>query len=225
MEQCFCVRTVDGTALWEGLTRCNGRNATATATPTVLLLIASVATVQVFPVQISMIMAMDRNRLIGERDGLPWHIPSDLQYFKRVTLHKPVIMGRVTFESIGRPLPGRSNLVITRNWTWSAPGVTVVSSLQEALNTARAEGAAESMIIGGASICQQAMPVTERLYLTVIDHEFSGDTWLDSFNWDDWTIVSTDPRDERDDSGYQFCYYVLDRSMAPADDNSHAGGR
>lgn len=158
-----------------------------------------------------MIMAMDCNKLIGKTGGLPWHISSDLKYFKRVTMNKPIVMGRVTFDSIGKPLPGRTNIVITRDANWNEPGVVVAGSLQEGLNAAREQGAEEAMVIGGASICKLAMPVTERLYLTVIDHEFAGDTWLDSFDWNDWTIVSEDPHDERGDGGYQFCYYVLDR--------------
>jgi len=156
-------------------------------------------------------MAMDCNKLIGKADGLPWHISSDLKYFKRVTMGKPVIMGRVTFESIGKPLPGRSNIVITRNKVWGVSGVEVVRSLQEGLDVASEQGAEEAMVIGGASVCQLAMPYTERLYLTVIEHEFAGDTWLDSFDLNDWAIASTDPHDERAEGGYQFCYYVLDR--------------
>ena len=159
----------------------------------------------------SMVMAMDCNKLIGKAGGMPWHISSDLKYFKRITMDKPVVMGRVTFDSLGKPLSGRANIVITRDAAWSSPGVEVVGSLEEGLDAARKQGSDEVMVIGGASICQLAMPVTERLYLTVIEHEFTGDTWLNSFDWNDWTVVSTDPHDERDNGGYQFCYYVLDR--------------
>jgi dihydrofolate reductase len=161
-----------------------------------------------------MIMAMDSNKLIGSAGGLPWRISSDLQYFKRVTMGKPVIMGRITFESIGKPLPGRTSIVVTRDRRWKYPGVVVVPSLQEGYRVAREEHAEEAMVIGGASLCQHAMPLTERLYLTVIEHEFAGDTWLDSFDWEDWSVVSEDPQDERDQGGYQFCYYVLDRRKA-----------
>jgi len=158
-----------------------------------------------------MIMAMDSNKLIGKADGMPWHISSDLKYFRRLTTGKPVIMGRVTFDAIGKPLPERTNIVVTRNAEWSNPGVQVVSTLQQGFDVASTLGTEEVMVIGGASICKLAMPVTERLYLTVIEHEFTGDTWLDSFDWSDWTIVSTDPHDERSEGGFQFCYYVLDR--------------
>jgi dihydrofolate reductase len=163
-------------------------------------------------VRISMIMAMDRNRLIGRDNGLPWHISSDLQYFKRLTMGKPMLMGRVTFESIGKPLPGRTSIVVTGDANWQHPGVLTASSLQQGMQQAADAGAAEVMVIGGASICQQAMPLVERLYLTVIEHEFEGDTWLDSFDWQDWQVISTDPHDERPEGGYQFSYYVLDRT-------------
>jgi len=161
-----------------------------------------------------MIMAMDRNKLIGREGGLPWHISADLQYFKRVTMDKPIIMGRVTFESIGKPLPGRANIVVTRDASMVVAGVEVVGSLQEGLDVASSQGAQEAMVIGGASICKLAMPVTERLYLTLIDHEFTGDTWLNSFDWNDWSIVSTDPHDERGAGGYQYSYYILDRKYS-----------
>lgn len=163
-----------------------------------------------------MILAMDSNKLIGSEGGMPWHISSELQYFKRVTMGKPIIMGRITFESIGKALPGRTNIVVTRNEEWSEAGVSAVSSLQDGYGVASEEGAEEAMVIGGAALCQQAMPLTDRLYLTVIDHEFSGDTWLDSFDWGDWTVVSEDPQDEREQGGYQYCYYVLDRREADA---------
>ncbi len=162
--------------------------------------------------RISMMMAMDTRNLIGKEGGMPWHISSDLQYFKRVTMGKPVIMGRVTYDSIGRPLPGRANIVVTRNNQWSVDGVRTAASLHEAYDVARTQSAEEMMVIGGASLCQAAMPDTERLYLTVIDHEFpDGDTWLDSFNWQDWTVTSVDKHDETADGGYRFAYYVLDR--------------
>ena len=156
-------------------------------------------------------MAMDRNNLIGKDGGMPWHISSDMQYFKRITMAKPVIMGRVTFESLGKPLPGRNNIVISRNSDWNVAGVEVVGSLEDSFHSAGKHGAEEAMVIGGAAICKLAMPVVERLYLTVIEYEFSGDTWFDSFDWNDWNTVSSDLHDEREQGGYQFCYYVLDR--------------
>lgn len=159
-----------------------------------------------------MIMAMDKAKLIGSKSGLPWHISSDLKYFKRTTMGKPMIMGRVTYESIGRPLPGRPNIVLTSDARWRADGVEVVHSLDDAIAAARSHSAQEMMVIGGASICALAMPQTERLYLTLIDHEFAaGDTWLTSFDWNEWTEISSESHDETDGGGYRYTYYVLER--------------
>ncbi|MCF6435427.1 MULTISPECIES: type 3 dihydrofolate reductase [Pseudoalteromonas] len=123
---------------------------------------------------ISMIAAMANNRVIGQDNKMPWHLPSDLKHFKRVTLNKPVVMGRKTFESIGRPLPGRRNIVITRSESYSASGVEVVSSPQAALELV--SDAEEIMIIGGGNIYEQFLPMCERLYLTFIDLDVAGDT-------------------------------------------------
>ncbi len=163
--------------------------------------------------RIAMVMAMDNNRLIGKDGTLPWHISADLQYFKRITMGKPMIMGRKTYESIGRPLPGRHSIVVTGNERWSEENVQVASSLDEALECARAHQADEMMIIGGASICESAMPYVERLYLTIIDHEFEGgDTWLQSYQANDWIEVSSEHNDETGQGGYRFIYYVLERA-------------
>ncbi|OED37167.1 hypothetical protein AB833_24820 [Chromatiales bacterium (ex Bugula neritina AB1)] len=162
--------------------------------------------------RISMMMAMDTNKLIGKQGGMPWHISTELKYFKKVTMGKPVIMGRVTHESIGRPLPGRVNIVVTRNQDWQVDGLETVASLDDAFAFARTCDAEEMMVIGGASLCAAAMPATERLYLTVIDHEFAdGDTWLNSFDWQEWSETSSESHDETADCGYRYTYYVLDR--------------
>lgn len=163
----------------------------------------------------SMAMAMDTNRLIGKDGGMPWHISSELQYFKRITMGKPVIMGRRTFESIGKPLPGRPNIVITRNKDWSVDGVQVAESLTQAYELAAEHDAPEMVVIGGASVCEKAMPHVERLYLTVIDHEFeNGDTWLKSYQADEWQQVSSESNDETADGGYRFTYNVLERKTS-----------
>lgn len=164
---------------------------------------------------LAMMMAMDKNRLIGQNGKMPWHVPGEMAYFKSVTLGKPIIMGRKTFESIGRPLPGRPNIVVTRNPDWVQEGVHVAASLDEALEMAAPmaaeSGAEELMIIGGAILCDEAMPVTQRLYLTVINHEYEGDTWLESFSWDDWRVVSEDVRDPETTGGVPVTYWVLEK--------------
>ena len=167
---------------------------------------------------VAMMMAMDRNRLVGKEGGMPWHVPGEQAYFKRVTMGKPVVMGRVTHESIGRPLPGRTNVVMTRNTDWCAEGVSVAHSLDEALDIARrvasepATRADECVIIGGAALCREAMTLTERLYLTVIDHAFEGDAWLDSYRSEDWEERSREVRDPATTGGLDVAYLVLERA-------------
>ena len=160
-----------------------------------------------------MVMAMDRNRLIGKAGGLPWHIPSELKYFKQITLGKPIIMGRKTWDSIGRPLPGRTSVVVTRNAHWRAEGALVASDVGQAIDLARElpGDACECCIIGGAQICRLALPLTQRLYLTVIDHAFEGDAWLDEFNPQDWHEVSREDRSVGDETPYPLSYRVYER--------------
>lgn len=162
---------------------------------------------------IAMMMAMDKNKLIGRAGGMPWHIPGEMTYFKQVTMGKPVIMGRKTFESMGKPLPGRTNIVLTRDDGWSAAGVLRATGLDDAIQQAEhCEGADEAiMIIGGAALCRDAMPITQRLYLTVIDHAYEGDTWLDSFDWNDWRKVSEEVRDPSTTGGVDVTYWVLEK--------------
>jgi len=161
-----------------------------------------------------MMMAMDKNRLIGQAGGLPWHIPGELAYFKRVTMGKPIIMGRKTFDSIGKPLPGRTNIVVTRNDQWRAEGVQTTASLAKAIEAGRRafQQDKEIIIIGGASLCQSAMPLTQRLYLTVIDKAYSGDTWLESFEWSDWRVVSEDVQPLSVTKGIPVTYWVLEKN-------------
>lgn len=126
----------------------------------------------------SIIVAMGRNRVIGQDNQLPWLLPADLIFFKATTMGKPIIMGRKTFESIGRALPGRTNIVITRNKNWSAEGVKVVHSLAKAIKLAGKEKTDEAMIIGGAQIYAEALEHTDRLYITEVDIEPEGDAFF-----------------------------------------------
>jgi len=167
-------------------------------------------------------MAMDRNRLIGKAGGLPWHVPGELAYFKSVTMGKPVLMGRKTHVSIGRPLPGRTNIVVTRDVAWQGDGVVIAHSLNDALVTGKrvaqapATAASELVIIGGAALCRDAMPLTERLYLTVIEQAFEGDTWLDSYQVDEWRELSSERRDPATTNGLEVVYRVLERAVPNA---------
>lgn len=140
--------------------------------------------------RIALIVAMSRNRVIGRNNALPWYLPEDLRFFKRVTHGKPIIMGRRTHESIGRPLPGRQNLVVTRNPEWRSEGIVAVGSLEEALSRAEAQavsdGVEERVVIGGSRIYAEALPLASRLYMTEVHAEIEGDTFFPEINWDLW---------------------------------------
>jgi dihydrofolate reductase len=132
--------------------------------------------------RISLIVAMDRKRLIGSAAGLPWHLPADLKRFRKLTVGKPIVMGRKTFDPIGRPLPDRTNIVVTRQEGFAAPGCVIARSLEEALALAEADakarGVDEIMVIGGAELFRQALPVVDRVYLTIVEGSFSGNTFF-----------------------------------------------
>lgn len=162
----------------------------------------------------SMVMAMDQNKLIGRAGGLPWRIPEDFKHFKATTLNKAIIMGRRTFsDDIKRALPKRTNIVVTRDQQWQFPGVEVAYSLEQAY--AKADellpNAEEHCVIGGAQLCRDAMPLTERLYLTLVEAEFEGDTWFDSFDFSDWSIVEQWALPASDEASWDVVFYTLDR--------------
>ena len=139
---------------------------------------------------LSLVVAMDANRGIGVDNQLPWHLPEDLAHFKRVTLGHPIIMGRKTFESIGRPLPGRRNIVVTRNGDWRHDGVDVVHSLADAVALVGVDSAS---IIGGAQIFAEAMHVADRLIVTHIDKVYRCDTFFPAIDSAQWAAVSNEP--------------------------------
>ncbi|WP_085907169.1 dihydrofolate reductase [Kiloniella majae] len=143
---------------------------------------------------VSLIVAHGKNRAIGKDNVMPWHIPGDLKFFKTQTMGKPVIMGRKTFQSIGRPLPGRLNIVITRDENFKAEGVRLSSSLEDALKLARVEvqrlGGDELMIIGGAQIYMQSIDLADRLYITEVDLEPEADAFFPETKVEQWSEVS-----------------------------------
>jgi dihydrofolate reductase len=130
---------------------------------------------------------MDRNRVIGRDNAIPWRLPAEMKWFKSTTMGKAILMGRKTYESIGRPLPGRHNIVLTRNKDFLAAGCTVVHSIEEA-KTAVGEGK-EMMVIGGAYLYAQMLPLADFLYLTFIDADIEGDTYFPDFSKEDWRTV------------------------------------
>lgn len=152
--------------------------------------------------RITLIAAMARNRAIGHLGALPWHLPGELQHFKATTLGKPIVMGRRTWESIGRALPGRQNIVVTRNSGFHAPGCEVAASLEAAVEAA---DGAEVMIIGGAEIYAQAMEYADRIVLTLVDCEPEADAWFPAWSEQGWseTLLREQPADERNAHGYR----------------------
>lgn len=146
--------------------------------------------------KLAIICAMSLNRVIGRNNQLPWHLPADLQFFKRTTLGKPIIMGRKTYESIGRPLPGRSNIVITRQQHLAYEGVHLATSLPMAIDKARQEaqaaGKSEFFVIGGADLYEQALPLAQALYLTQVQAHIDGDAYFPAWDKSAWQLVSSE---------------------------------
>jgi len=154
--------------------------------------------------KISLIWGMDRNRLIGCNNALPWHLPADMQWFRQHTMHKPILMGRKTYDSIGRALPKRLNLVLTRQQDLEIDGCTVVKNLEEA--KAAAGNADEIMVMGGAEVYQMILPYAQRLYITHIDAECEGDAWFPPMDLSTWRQVHQEshPADEKNTYPYRF---------------------
>jgi dihydrofolate reductase len=164
------------------------------------------------PPLVSLIVAMANNGVIGRGDALPWRLPADLRRFRSVTLGKPVLMGRRTFESIGRPLPDRVNLVLTRDTRWAADGARAVRTVQAALEHARA--CPELVAIGGAQLYRLVLPLAQRIYLTQVHAEVPGDTFFPAFDPGEWQDVecSAQPVDER--HAYPLTFVTLERRGA-----------
>lgn len=158
--------------------------------------------------RISIIVAMARNRVIGAAGGIPWHLPEELKRFKALTVGHHIIMGRRTWESIGRLLPGRTTVIVTRQRGYSAPGAKVVHSLDEAIAACGVDD--ELFVIGGAELYAQALPRAARLYLTVVDADIAGDTLMPDYAPGDWRAVSSDsyPADERHRYAYRCTVYA-----------------
>lgn len=166
--------------------------------------------------KLAIIVAAAKNGVIGRNNQLPWHLPQDLKYFKAVTLGKPVIMGRKTYESIGKPLPGRTNIVITRNKDWvAAEGVVVTNSFEQALIEAQkvqdseASSLDEVMVIGGAEIYRSALQFADRIYLTRVDVEPEGDAFFEAPDEAEWGLESKAAGDKAASVPHEFL--VFDR--------------
>ncbi|CAI8181714.1 MAG: Dihydrofolate reductase type 3 [Marinobacterium sp. xm-d-530] len=169
--------------------------------------------------RLALIVAQGLNRVIGNDNKLPWYLPEDLRYFKEVTMGKPIIMGRKTFESIGKPLPGRLNIVITRDSNWSAEGVKVVSGLGDAIEVgegqALIDGVEEAVIIGGAQIYAQSLSIVDRLYLTQVEAEPEGDAYFPEIDYSQWQELGRQSFPAGDQPNrYPYSFIVYDRKEA-----------
>ncbi len=161
------------------------------------------------PVAVSLIVAMDRGRLIGRDGDLPWHLPNDLQRFKAVTMGKPIIMGRRTHLSIGRVLPGRRNIVLSRDGDFVAPGCDCYVSLDAAL--ASIDDADEAMVIGGATVYRVALPHAARLYLTEVEATLDGDVRFPELDRQAWREVASEAHGADERHAYAYCFRTLER--------------
>ncbi len=157
---------------------------------------------------ISLIVAHDLNRVIGVNNKMPWHIPTELAYFKEKTMGKAIVMGRKTYESIGRALPGRLNIVISRKTSYEQEGVTVVHTIEDAINLAE-KYHEEVMIIGGEQIFKDVLPLADRLYVTIIRQHYNGDTFFPSYE-NEWKVISTSS-EMTTDKGIGYAYLILER--------------
>ncbi len=160
---------------------------------------------------ISAIFAMSENRVIGKNNQLPWHLPADLTHFKTITMGKPILMGRKTYESIGKPLPGRCNIVITREKGYHALGCIVVHSIEKALEAAHESN--EIFIIGGALLYQAMLPLTQRLYMTLIHQPFEGDTFFPELNKKEWLEIERIDHPKEAENGYSYSFVMLERIL------------
>ena len=157
--------------------------------------------------KLAIIVATDQKNLIGKDNDLPWKLSADLQYFRRVTMGKPLIMGRNTHESIGRALPGRKNIIVTSDLNYQAEGCCVVHSLEQAIK--ECDNAEEVMVMGGASLYTQLLPQADRLYLTQVHASLEGDAWFPDWQHSDWNEVSREDHsaDEKNEYSYSFIIY------------------
>ncbi|HEY7774998.1 MAG TPA: dihydrofolate reductase [Kineobactrum sp.] len=167
---------------------------------------------------VALMVAVAANGVIGNAGGLPWHLSEDLRYFKRTTMGKPIIMGRKTWESIGRPLPGRPNIVVTRSEGLAIAGAHVVGSLDAALalaaGLAPSAGATELMIIGGGQLYEAALPLADRLYVTEVHAEVAGDTRFPALDWQQWQQISREEHPAQQPNPYSYAFVVYERVRA-----------
>ncbi len=162
---------------------------------------------------LSLLVAADENNVIGKNNKLPWHLPNDLKYFKNLTWGMPILMGRKTFESIGKALPGRKSIVITRSLDWHESSVDVVHSIQYAFTKAEEYGVKEIFVIGGAEIFRTSFPQANRIYLTRIHHKFDGDVFFPEIPKNEWHLAQSRFCAADEKNKYAHTYEVWERRV------------
>ena len=160
---------------------------------------------------VSIIVATAKNQVIGKDNDIPWYLPADLKYFKKTTLNHHIIMGRNCYESIGRPLPKRTNIVLTRNLFLAISNCLVAHSIEEALEVAQKNGETEAFIIGGGEIYKQSMPYVDRVYLTEVDLEVEGDIFFPALDPKEWQEVSQEAHQAEGKNEYDYVFKVYER--------------
>ncbi|WP_408006226.1 dihydrofolate reductase [Pseudalkalibacillus sp. A8] len=156
---------------------------------------------------ISLLLAMGKNRVIGKDNDLPWHLPEDLKWFRRVSTGHTVIMGRRTYESIGKPLPNRKNVIVTNDKNYQAEGCIVTHSIDEALQ----QDGDEQIVIGGTNVFKQVLDRAERIYLTYIDEEFDGDTFFPEIDESEWELKSKEKGIKNEKNPYDYYFMIYER--------------
>lgn len=160
---------------------------------------------------ISLIAAVSRNGVIGNRGKIPWRLPDDMRRFREITSGHPVVMGRKTYESIGKPLPERENIIVTRQEKYEAPGCVVVHTLEKALDAARANGTEEAFVIGGAELYREAVPLADKLYLTKINEDFKGDAFFPEINQEEWKKTAEEKGIEDEKNSHSHTFFIFEK--------------
>ncbi len=166
--------------------------------------------------RLSLLVAMARNRVIGRNNKLPWHLPADLKHFKFLTMGQTIVMGRKTYESIGRPLPGRANIIVTRQTGYEVPGAIVVNTIDDALLICERTGSinGENFIIGGEELYRQTLKICQRIYITEIQRDFEGDVFFPEFDPNEWEETQRDRHISENDTNLEYHFVVLDRKVS-----------
>ncbi len=166
--------------------------------------------------RLSLLVAMAKNRVIGRDNKLPWHLPADLKHFKFLTMGQTIVMGRKTYESIGRPLPGRANIIVTRQTGYEVPGAIVVNTIDDALLICERTGSinGENFIIGGEELYRQTLKICQRIYITEIQRDFEGDVFFPEFDPNEWEETQRDRHISENDTNLEYHFVVLDRKVS-----------